>query len=96
VEAVRVQCEEVSMSPKKDTPTSAKSSTANDKKLKGFTDEERAAMKERSQELLVEEPGSSWLFLAVPGPIFAPSSRLVRGLFNLRRLSEILCRRHAL
>ncbi|MFY9823535.1 MAG: DUF1801 domain-containing protein [Thermoanaerobaculia bacterium] len=39
------------MSPKKDTPRSAKSSTANDKKLKGFTDEERAAMKERSQEL---------------------------------------------
>jgi len=35
----------------KDTPKSAKSTTAIDKKSKGFTDEERAAMKERAQEL---------------------------------------------
>ena len=39
------------MSPKKDTQKSAKSTTAINKKFKGFTDEERAAMKERSQEL---------------------------------------------
>src|SRR5467141_3317692 len=39
------------MSPKKDTQESAKSTTAVNKKLKGFTDEERAAMKERVQEL---------------------------------------------
>ena len=39
------------MSPKKDTLKSAKSTTAINKKSKGFTDEERAAMKERSQEL---------------------------------------------
>ena len=39
------------MSPKKDTQKSAKSTTANNKKSKGFTDEERAAMKERAQEL---------------------------------------------
>jgi uncharacterized protein YdhG (YjbR/CyaY superfamily) len=39
------------MSAKKATPKSAKSTTATDKKSKGFTDEERAAMKERSQEL---------------------------------------------
>ena len=39
------------MSPKKDTQKSAKSTTALNKKSKGFTDEERAAMKERSQEL---------------------------------------------
>jgi uncharacterized protein YdhG (YjbR/CyaY superfamily) len=39
------------MSPKKDTQKSAKSSTANDKKSKGFTDEERGAMRERAQEL---------------------------------------------
>jgi len=38
------------MSPKKDTQTSAKSTTAN-KRSNGFTDEERAAMKERAQEL---------------------------------------------
>src|SRR5438093_13002333 len=42
---------EVSMSPKKDTQTSATSTTAINKKVKGFTDEERAAMKERAQEL---------------------------------------------
>ena len=39
------------MSPKKETQKSAKSSTAINKKSTGFTDEERAAMKERSQEL---------------------------------------------
>ena len=39
------------MSPKKDTQKSAKSTTAIDKKFKGYTDEERVAMKERMQEL---------------------------------------------
>ena len=42
------------MSPKKDTQKSAKSTTASNKKLEGFTDEERAAMKERAQELKAE------------------------------------------
>ena len=41
------------MSAKKATKKSAKS-TANNKKSKGFTDEERAAMKERAQELKAE------------------------------------------
>jgi uncharacterized protein YdhG (YjbR/CyaY superfamily) len=41
------------MSPKKDTQESAKSTTATSKKSEGFTDEERAAMKERAQELKV-------------------------------------------
>jgi uncharacterized protein YdhG (YjbR/CyaY superfamily) len=39
------------MSPKKDPQTSAKNTTATTKKFKGFTDEERGAMKERVQEL---------------------------------------------
>jgi len=39
------------MSPKKETQKSAKSTTAIGKKFKGFTDEERIAMKERIQEL---------------------------------------------
>jgi len=39
------------MSPKKGTQKSAKSTTAIAKKFEGFTDEERAAMKERAQEL---------------------------------------------
>jgi uncharacterized protein YdhG (YjbR/CyaY superfamily) len=42
------------MSAKKATQKSAKSTTAISKKSKGFTDEERAAMKERGQELKAE------------------------------------------
>ena len=42
------------MSPTKDAQKSANSATAIDKKSKGFTDEERAAMKERAQELKAE------------------------------------------
>jgi uncharacterized protein YdhG (YjbR/CyaY superfamily) len=40
------------MSPKKETQKPAKSTTSTD--TKGFTDEERAAMKERAQELKAE------------------------------------------
>ena len=39
---------------RKSTQKSAKSTTAINKKSKGFTDEERAAMKERAQELKAE------------------------------------------
>jgi uncharacterized protein YdhG (YjbR/CyaY superfamily) len=42
------------MSAKKATQKSAKSATALNKKSKRFTDEERAAMKERAQELKAE------------------------------------------
>jgi uncharacterized protein YdhG (YjbR/CyaY superfamily) len=42
------------MSAKKVTQKSAKSTTATNKKSKGFTAEERAAMKERAQELKAE------------------------------------------
>jgi uncharacterized protein YdhG (YjbR/CyaY superfamily) len=42
------------MSPKKANQKSTKSTTAINKKSKGFTDEERAAMKERAQELKAE------------------------------------------
>ena len=42
------------MSPKRDTQKSAKSTTASDKKSKGFTGEERAAMKDRALELKAE------------------------------------------
>ena len=46
------------MSPKKTTQKSAKSTTATDKTSKGFTDEERAAMKARAQELKAEARAS--------------------------------------
>ena len=42
------------MSPKKDAQASAKNTSAINKKSKGFTDEERAAMKERAKELKAE------------------------------------------
>ena len=42
------------MSPKKDAPKSARSARVTGKAFKGFTDEERAAMKERVQELKAE------------------------------------------
>ena len=42
------------MTPKKDTQKSAKSTTAINKKFKGFTDEERVAMKERAKKLKAE------------------------------------------
>ncbi len=43
------------MSPKKETHKSAESTTATNKKSKGFTVEERAAMKERAKELKAEK-----------------------------------------
>jgi uncharacterized protein YdhG (YjbR/CyaY superfamily) len=42
------------MCPKKDTQKSAKSAAVTGKVAKGFTEEERAAMKERTQELRAE------------------------------------------
>jgi len=39
------------MSPKKDTQKTAESTTAISKKLKEFTGEERAAIRERAREL---------------------------------------------
>jgi uncharacterized protein YdhG (YjbR/CyaY superfamily) len=44
----------MSQPEKKDSQESAKSTTAINKKSKGFTDEERAAMKERTKELKAE------------------------------------------
>jgi hypothetical protein len=43
------------MNPKKDTQKSAKGTTAINKKFKGFTAEERVAIKERIQELKLSE-----------------------------------------
>jgi uncharacterized protein YdhG (YjbR/CyaY superfamily) len=49
------------MSPKKATQKSAKSTAATNKKSKGFTAEERAAMRERAQELKAEATESDVL-----------------------------------
>jgi hypothetical protein len=45
------------LSPKKITQKSAKSATVNRRAVRGFTDEERAAMRERAQELKGEANG---------------------------------------
>jgi uncharacterized protein YdhG (YjbR/CyaY superfamily) len=44
------------MSPRKDTRKAAKSTTATGRNSRGFTDEERAAMKARARELKAEAP----------------------------------------
>jgi len=48
------QDDEVAMSPKKEARKSARSTTATDKTSRGFTDDERVAMKERARELKAE------------------------------------------
>jgi uncharacterized protein YdhG (YjbR/CyaY superfamily) len=70
------------MSAKKATQKSAKSTTATKRKSKGFTGEERAAMRARAQELKAEArraDGESALLAAIaemPGPDRALAKRL--------------------
>jgi uncharacterized protein YdhG (YjbR/CyaY superfamily) len=70
------------MSAKKATQKSAKSTTVSGKKSKGFTAEERAAMKERAQELKAEArraDGESTVLAKIaemPGPDRAVAKRL--------------------
>ena len=66
------------MSPKKNTRKSAKSTTATGKKFKGFTAEERLAMKERIQELKGADGESAVLakIAAMPEPDRAMGQRL--------------------
>jgi uncharacterized protein YdhG (YjbR/CyaY superfamily) len=66
------------MSQKKATQKSTKSTTATGKKSKGFTDEERTAMKERAQELKKAEGESAVLakIAEMPEPDRAMAERL--------------------
>jgi hypothetical protein len=68
------------MSTKKGTQKPAKSTTASGKKSKGFTDEERAAMKERIQELKADRADGESAVLAkiaeMPEPDRAMGQRL--------------------
>jgi hypothetical protein len=68
------------MSPKKGTQKSAKSTITSGKKSKGFTDEERAAMKERIQELKADKADGESAVLAkiaeMPEPDRAMGKRL--------------------
>src|SRR5437588_6810570 len=68
------------MSPKTDTRKSAKSATVTGKAVKGFTDEERAAMQERAQELKADKADGESDVLAkiaeMPKPDRAMAERL--------------------
>jgi uncharacterized protein YdhG (YjbR/CyaY superfamily) len=70
------------MSTSKATQKSAKSGTATRKKSKGFTAEERAAMKERAQELKAEARGAAGetavlaKIAEMPGPDRSMAKRL--------------------
>ncbi len=68
------------MSPKKETQKSAKRTSAIGKKSKGFTDEERAAMKERARELKADAADGESAVLAkiaaMPEPDRAMAKRL--------------------
>src|SRR5918999_5398607 len=57
---MREPAQEGTMSAKKATQKSAKSTTASGKKSKVFTAEERAAMRERAQELKAEARKADW------------------------------------
>ena len=64
----------------KDPQKSAKSTAATDKKFEGFTDEERAAVRERAQELKVDKADGESAVLAkiaeMPAPDRAMAERL--------------------
>ncbi len=68
------------MSPKKGTQKSARSTKATGKKVKGWTDEERAAMKERIQEMRGNKADGESAVLAkiaaMAGPDRAMGNRL--------------------
>jgi uncharacterized protein YdhG (YjbR/CyaY superfamily) len=59
------------MSPKTDTRKSAKSATVTGKAVKGFTHEERAAMKERAREIKAEARRGSRAVKA-SAPVLSP------------------------
>lgn len=66
--------------PAKGTRKSAKSTAASGKKIRGFTDEERAAVKERVREMKASEEGGESMVLAkiaeMPEPDRAIGKRL--------------------
>jgi hypothetical protein len=79
------QCEEVSISPKKGTQESAKRTTASGKRSKGFTDEERAAMKERIQELKADEADGESAVLAKIAEMAEPDRAMGQRLHAIIR-----------
>ena len=75
------------MSPKKETQKAAKSTTAIGKKFKGFTDEERVAMKERVQELKADKADGESAVLAKIAAMREPDRALGKRLHAIIRAS---------
>src|SRR5438128_9592415 len=75
------------MSPKKATQKSAKSTTASGKKFKGFTDEERVAMKERIQELKADKADGEDAVLAKIGEMPEPERAMGKQLHAIIKAS---------
>src|SRR5438874_2628571 len=68
------------MSPNRETQKSAKSATAIGKKFKGFTDEERAAMKDRVQELKADKANGESAVLAKIAEMREPDRAMAKRL----------------
>src|SRR5437762_12206308 len=83
------------MSPKKETQKAAKSSTAIGKKFKGFTDEERLAMKERIQELKADKADGESAVLAKIAAMREPDRALGKRLHAIIRASAPASRRNS-
>ena len=75
------------MSPKKETQKAAKSTSAIGKKFKGFTDEERLAMKERIQELKADKADGESAVLAKIAAMREPDRALGKRLHAIIRAS---------
>ncbi len=75
------------MSLKKATQKSAKSTTAIGKKFKGFTDEERVAMKERVQELKADKADGEDAVLAKIGEMPEPERAMGKRLHAIIKAS---------
>src|SRR5207253_8315358 len=75
------------MSPKKETQKAAKSTSAIGKKFKGFTDEERLAMKEHIQELKADKADGESAVLAKIAAMREPDRALGKRLHAIIRAS---------
>jgi uncharacterized protein YdhG (YjbR/CyaY superfamily) len=82
---------EVSMSPETDTQKSAESTAATNKKVTGFTKEERAAMKERSKELkaAADKADEESALLAKIDEMQAPDRAMARRLHAIIKASAL-------
>ncbi len=75
------------MIPKKATRKSAKSTSAINKKVKRFTDEERVAMKERAQELKADKADGEGAVLAKLAAMTEPDRAMGKRLHALKELT---------